>query len=152
MEPTEQGIRIGNHDIQLVSNRDPEALPWKALDIDIVIEATGKFNHGDKSSAHLRAGAKKVLMTGPTKGGHVQMVVKGVNDHQLDTETYDMFSNASCTTNCLGPIAKVLNDKFGIVNGLMTTVHAITNDQKLSLIHISEPTRPHSVSRMPSSA
>ena len=73
---------------------------------------------------------QKVLLTGPSKGGHVQMIVKGVNDEKLDVNEYDIFSNASCTTNCIGPVAKVLNDEFGIVNGLMTTVHAITNDQK----------------------
>ncbi|AMY04577.1 glyceraldehyde-3-phosphate dehydrogenase [Staphylococcus condimenti] len=130
VEPTEEGIRIDGHDIKLVSDRNPENLPWKDLDIDIVIEATGKFNHGDKAIAHINAGAKKVLLTGPSKGGHVQMVVKGVNDDSLDVEEYDIFSNASCTTNCIGPVAKVLNDNFGIENGLMTTVHAITNDQK----------------------
>lgn len=129
VEPIENGIRVDGQDIKLVSDRNPENLPWKDLDIDIVIEATGKFNHGDKAIGHINAGAKKVLLTGPSKGGHVQMVVKGVNDDQLDVDTYDIFSNASCTTNCIGPVAKVLNDKFGIVNGLMTTVHAITNDQ-----------------------
>lgn len=130
VEPIENGIRIDGHDIKLVSDRNPENLPWKDLDIDIVIEATGKFNHGDKADAHIKAGAKKVLLTGPSKGGHVQMVVKGVNDDSLDVEEFDIFSNASCTTNCIGPVAKVLNDNFGIENGLMTTVHAITNDQK----------------------
>lgn len=129
VEPIKNGIRVDGQDIKLVSDRNPENLPWKDLDIDIVIEATGKFNHGDKAIGHINAGAKKVLLTGPSKGGHVQMVVKGVNDNQLDVDTYDIFSNASCTTNCIGPVAKVLNDKFGIVNGLMTTVHAITNDQ-----------------------
>ena len=129
VEPIENGISVDGQDIKLVSDRNPENLPWKDLDIDIVIEATGKFNHGDKAIGHINAGAKKVLLTGPSKGGHVQMVVKGVNDNQLDVDTYDIFSNASCTTNCIGPVAKVLNDKFGIVNGLMTTVHAITNDQ-----------------------
>ena len=129
VEPIENGIRVDGHDIKLVSDRNPENLPWKDLDIDIVIEATGKFNHGDKAISHINAGAKKVLLTGPSKGGHVQMIVKGVNDDKLDVQEYDIFSNASCTTNCIGPVAKVLNDKFGIVNGLMTTVHAITNDQ-----------------------
>ncbi|MCE5089907.1 type I glyceraldehyde-3-phosphate dehydrogenase [Staphylococcus devriesei] len=129
VEPIENGIRVDGHDIKLVSDRNPENLPWKELDIDIVIEATGKFNHGDKAISHINAGAKKVLLTGPSKGGEVQMVVKGVNDDKLDVGKFDIFSNASCTTNCIGPVAKVLNDKFGIVNGLMTTVHAITNDQ-----------------------
>ncbi|WP_394861463.1 type I glyceraldehyde-3-phosphate dehydrogenase [Staphylococcus hominis] len=130
VEPIEDGIRVDNHNIKLVSDRNPENLPWKDLNIDIVIEATGKFNHGDKAVGHIHAGAKKVLLTGPSKGGEVQMIVKGVNDDKLDVEKYDIFSNASCTTNCIGPVAKVLNDQFGIVNGLMTTVHAITNDQK----------------------
>ncbi|ATH62439.1 type I glyceraldehyde-3-phosphate dehydrogenase [Staphylococcus pasteuri] len=130
VEAIEDGIRYKDQDIKLVSDRNPENLPWKDLDIDVVIEATGKFNHGDKAIAHINAGAKKVLLTGPSKGGHVQMIVKGVNDDKLDVNEFDIFSNASCTTNCIGPVAKVLNDEFGIVNGLMTTVHAITNDQK----------------------
>ncbi|WP_341636939.1 type I glyceraldehyde-3-phosphate dehydrogenase [Staphylococcus casei] len=129
VEPTENGIKVKQHEIKLVSDRNPEHLPWQSLGIDVVIEATGKFNHGDKAEAHIIAGAKKVLLTGPSKGGHVQMIVKGVNDDRLDIEKYDIFSNASCTTNCIGPVAKVLNDQFGIQNGLMTTVHAITNDQ-----------------------
>ncbi|RIL24279.1 type I glyceraldehyde-3-phosphate dehydrogenase [Staphylococcus gallinarum] len=129
VEPVENGIKVGDHEITLVSDRNPENLPWKSMNIDIVIEATGKFNHGDKADAHIKAGAKKVLLTGPSKGGDVQMIVKGVNDDQLDIDAYDIFSNASCTTNCIGPVAKVLNDQFGIENGLMTTVHAITNDQ-----------------------
>ncbi|MEK5197548.1 type I glyceraldehyde-3-phosphate dehydrogenase [Staphylococcus sp. FSL H8-0121] len=130
VEAIEDGIRYKDQDIKLVSDRNPENLPWKDLDIDVVIEATGKFNHGDKAIAHINAGAKKVLLTGPSKSGHVQMIVKGVNDDKLDVNEFDIFSNASCTTNCIGPVAKVLNDEFGIVNGLMTTVHAITNDQK----------------------
>lgn len=130
VEAIEDGIRYKDQDIKLVSDRNPENLPWKDLDIDVVIEATGKFNHGDKAIAHINAGAKKVLLTGPSKGGHVQMIVKGVNDDKLDVNEFDIFSNASCTTNCIGPVAKVLNDEFDIVNGLMTTVHAITNDQK----------------------
>ncbi|RIP34098.1 type I glyceraldehyde-3-phosphate dehydrogenase [Staphylococcus gallinarum] len=129
VEPVDNGIKINNHEIKLVSDRNPENLPWKEMDIDVVIEATGKFNHGDKAVSHINAGAKKVLLTGPSKGGDVQMIVKGVNDDKLDIETFDIFSNASCTTNCIGPVAKVLNDQFGIENGLMTTVHAITNDQ-----------------------
>ncbi|PTJ84787.1 type I glyceraldehyde-3-phosphate dehydrogenase [Staphylococcus succinus] len=129
VEPTENGIKVNQQEIKLVSDRNPEHLPWQSLGTDVVIEATGKFNHGDKAEAHIAAGAKKVLLTGPSKGGHVQMIVKGVNDDRLDIENYDIFSNASCTTNCIGPVAKVLNDRFGIQNGLMTTVHAITNDQ-----------------------
>ncbi|UEX90988.1 glyceraldehyde-3-phosphate dehydrogenase [Staphylococcus ratti] len=129
VQPIENGITVDGKEIKLVSDRNPENLPWEALNIDVVIEATGKFNHGDKAAAHIKAGAKKVLLTGPSKGGHVQTIVKGVNDDQLDVEQYDIFSNASCTTNCLAPVAKLLNDEFGIENGLMTTVHAVTNDQ-----------------------
>ncbi|EKU50194.1 glyceraldehyde-3-phosphate dehydrogenase [Staphylococcus massiliensis] len=123
-------IEIDGQEIKLTSDRNPENLPWESLNVDIVIEATGAFNHGDKASAHVKAGAKKVLLTAPSKGGDVQTIVKGVNDKDLDVEKYDVFSNASCTTNCLAPVAKILNDEFGIENGLMTTVHAITNDQK----------------------
>ncbi|MCY1582444.1 type I glyceraldehyde-3-phosphate dehydrogenase [Staphylococcus pettenkoferi] len=130
VEATDNGIKVEGHEIKLLADRNPANLPWKDLNIDIVIEATGVFNHGDKAQAHIDAGAKKVLLTGPSKGGHVQMLVKGVNDSDLDVNEYDIFSNASCTTNCIGPVAKVLNDQFGIDNGLMTTVHAITNDQK----------------------
>lgn len=130
VEATDNGIKVEGHEIKLLADRNPANLPWKDFNIDIVIEATGVFNHGDKAQAHIDAGAKKVLLTGPSKGGHVQMLVKGVNDSDLDVNEYDIFSNASCTTNCIGPVAKVLNDQFGIDNGLMTTVHAITNDQK----------------------
>ncbi len=129
VEATENGIKVDGKEIKLVSDRNPKNLPWGELDIDIVVEATGKFNHGDKANAHIKAGAKKVILTGPSKGGEVQTIVKGVNDHELDVMQYDVFSNASCTTNCLAPVAKILNDHFGIENGLMTTVHAVTNDQ-----------------------
>lgn len=130
VEATENGIKVDGKEIKLVSDRNPENLPWKDLGIDVVVEATGKFNHGDKAIAHIKAGAKKVILTGPSKGGEVQTIVKGVNDKDLDVEKYDIFSNASCTTNCLAPVVRILNDEFGIVNGLMTTVHSVTNDQK----------------------
>ncbi|MCG1009298.1 glyceraldehyde-3-phosphate dehydrogenase [Salinicoccus sp. ID82-1] len=130
VEAKEDGLVIDGKKIQLTSERNPENLPWGSLGVDLVIEATGAFNHGDKASAHVRAGAKKVLLTAPSKGGDVQTIVLGVNDEALDLDTYDVFSNASCTTNCLAPVAKVLDDAFGIKNGLMTTVHAYTNDQK----------------------
>ncbi|MGV3244177.1 glyceraldehyde-3-phosphate dehydrogenase [Staphylococcus sp. 11261D007BR] len=129
VEALNNGIKVDGKEIKLVSDRNPENLPWRDLGIDIVVEATGKFNHGDKAVAHIKAGAKKVILTGPSKGGDVQTIVKGVNDDALDVNQYDIFSNASCTTNCLAPVAKVLKDQFGIKNGLMTTVHAVTNDQ-----------------------
>ena len=114
--------------VQLVADRDPLKLPWKEMNIDIVIEATGKFNERERAALHLQAGAKKVILTAPGKNEDVTIVM-GVNDDQLNIEKHDVISNASCTTNCLAPVAKVLNDTFGIENGLMTTVHAYTNDQ-----------------------
>ncbi|MDN3018420.1 glyceraldehyde-3-phosphate dehydrogenase [Paenibacillus sp. BSR1-1] len=114
--------------IKLLSNRNPEELPWRELGIDIVIEATGKFNDREKAALHLEAGAKKVILTAPGKNEDVTIVM-GVNDEMLDITQHDIISNASCTTNCLAPVAKVLDDKFGIESGLMTTIHAYTNDQ-----------------------
>ncbi|MDV2887462.1 glyceraldehyde 3-phosphate dehydrogenase NAD-binding domain-containing protein, partial [Alkalihalophilus pseudofirmus] len=115
--------------IKLINNRHPEQLPWKEMDIDIVIEATGKFNSKEKAARHLEAGAKKVILTAPGKDEDVTIVI-GVNEDMLDIEEHEIISNASCTTNCLAPVAKVLDEKFGIENGLMTTVHSYTNDQK----------------------
>ncbi|WP_210468624.1 glyceraldehyde-3-phosphate dehydrogenase [Sporosarcina sp. 6E9] len=114
--------------VKLVSERDPAKLPWKELGVDIVIEATGKFNARDKAALHLKAGAKKVILTAPGKNEDITIVL-GVNDEKLDIDKHEVISNASCTTNCLAPVAKVLNDAFGIENGLMTTVHAFTTDQ-----------------------
>ena len=125
----EDAIIVNGKRVQLISERDPLNLPWKELGIDIVIEATGVFNSREKAALHLDAGAKKVILTAPGKNEDITIVL-GVNDDKLDIENHDIISNASCTTNCLAPVAKVLNDTFGIVNGLMTTVHAYTNDQK----------------------
>lgn len=125
----EDAIIVNGKRVQLVNERDPLNLPWKTMGIDIVIEATGKFNSRDKAALHLEAGAKKVILTAPGKNEDITIVM-GVNDEKLDIEKHDIISNASCTTNCLAPVAKVLNDAFGIDNGLMTTVHSFTNDQK----------------------
>lgn len=125
----ENAIVVNGKRVQIVSDRDPLNLPWKKLGVDIVIEATGKFNSRDKAALHLEAGAKKVIISAPGKNEDITIVL-GVNDDKLDIEKHDIISNASCTTNCLAPVAKVLNDAFGIDNGLMTTVHAYTNDQK----------------------
>ncbi|MFS0574887.1 glyceraldehyde-3-phosphate dehydrogenase [Sporosarcina sp. 179-K 3D1 HS] len=122
-------IVVNGKHVTLLSERDPLKLPWKELGIDIVIEATGVFNERDKAAMHLEAGAKKVILSAPGKNEDVTIVI-GVNDDKLDIEKHDVISNASCTTNCLAPVVKVLNDTFGIENGLMTTVHAYTNDQK----------------------
>lgn len=129
VEIEENALIVNGKRVQLVSDRDPLNLPWKEMNIDIVIEATGKFNAREKAALHIEAGAKKVILTAPGKNEDVTIVM-GVNDDKLDIDAHDIISNASCTTNCLAPVAKVLNDTFGIENGLMTTVHAYTNDQK----------------------
>ncbi|MBK3493565.1 glyceraldehyde-3-phosphate dehydrogenase [Viridibacillus sp. YIM B01967] len=129
VQAEEKALIVNGKRVELISERDPLNLPWKEMNVDIVIEATGKFNAREKAALHLEAGAKKVILTAPGKNEDVTIVM-GVNDDKLDLAKHDVISNASCTTNCLAPVAKVLNDTFGIDNGLMTTVHAYTNDQK----------------------
>jgi len=116
--------------LKVFAERDPAALPWKDLGVEIVVESTGIFTSKEKAGKHLEAGAKKVIISAPAKGDVDATVVLGVNDNIL-TGSEEVMSNASCTTNCLAPMVKVLNDKFGIVQGFMTTVHAYTNDQKI---------------------
>ncbi|WP_274307695.1 glyceraldehyde-3-phosphate dehydrogenase [Solibacillus daqui] len=128
VEAIEGALIVNDKRVELVSERDPLKLPWAEMGVDIVIEATGKFNDRAKAAMHLEAGAKKVILTAPGKNEDITVVL-GVNDDKLDLSKHDVISNASCTTNCLAPVVKVLNDEFGIVNGLMTTVHAYTNDQ-----------------------
>ena len=118
-------------DISLISERDPSLIPWKKLNVDIVIESTGVFSNKDSLKKHLDAGARKVILTVPPKDEIDATIVMGVNDQILD-KNMKLISNASCTTNCLAPIAKVLDENFGIISGLMTTVHAYTNDQALA--------------------
>ncbi|WP_040207692.1 glyceraldehyde-3-phosphate dehydrogenase [Neobacillus jeddahensis] len=127
--PLDNELIVNGKRIKLLSSRNPEELPWRELGIDIAIEATGKFNSRDQAALHLAAGAKKVILTAPGKNEDVTIVM-GVNDHMLDITHHDIISNASCTTNCLAPVAKVLDEAFGIDSGLMTTIHAYTNDQK----------------------
>ncbi|MDN3481827.1 type I glyceraldehyde-3-phosphate dehydrogenase [Arthrobacter sp. APC 3897] len=126
----EGNLVVGGHTIKVLAERDPANLPWGELGVDIVIESTGFFTDADDARKHITAGAKKVLVSAPAKGDAFT-VVMGVNDADYDAEKHDVISNASCTTNCLGPLAKVLNDAFGIEKGLMTTVHAYTADQNL---------------------
>jgi glyceraldehyde 3-phosphate dehydrogenase len=116
--------------IPIFAEKDPAALPWKDLNVDVVVESTGRFTDRDKAALHLQAGAKKVIISAPAKGEDITIVL-GVNDDKYQPDAHHVISNASCTTNCLAPVAKVLNDKFGIVNGLMTTVHSYTNDQQI---------------------
>jgi glyceraldehyde 3-phosphate dehydrogenase len=120
-----------NEKVKMLEIRNPEELPWKELDIDIVVEATGIFRTRDKLEMHLRAGAKKVVLSVPAKDEIDYTVVIGVNEDGLKAE-HRIISNASCTTNCLAPMAKIINDEFGIVEGLINTVHAYTNDQRLA--------------------
>ncbi|WP_372697741.1 type I glyceraldehyde-3-phosphate dehydrogenase [Arthrobacter sp. JSM 101049] len=121
---------VGNQRIRVLSEKDPAQLGWGDLDVDIAIESTGIFTKAEGARKHLEAGAKKVIISAPAKGEDITIVM-GVNDGQYDPQQHDIISNASCTTNCLGPVAKVLNDQFGIVDGLMTTIHAYTADQNL---------------------
>lgn len=129
VEVGENSLIVNGKKVLLLNDRDPRNLPWDQLEIDIVIEATGKFNARDKANLHLEAGAKKVILTAPGKDEDVTIVI-GVNEKDLNVEMHHIISNASCTTNCLAPVVKVLDEQFGIESGLMTTVHAYTNDQK----------------------
>ena len=121
-------IRVGDKSIKILAEREPAKLPWSDLGVDIVIESTGRFTAGPAARAHLQAGAKKVIISAPAKEEDITIVM-GVNDDAYDPATHHIISNASCTTNCVAPMAKVLLDNFGIVKGLMTTIHAYTNDQ-----------------------
>lgn len=123
-------IIVNGKTIKVLAERDPANLPWKQLGVDIVIESTGIFTDGEKAKKHIEAGAKKVIISAPATNEDATFVI-GVNEHLYDPKNHHIISNASCTTNCLAPLAKVFNDKFGIVNGLMTTVHAYTADQNL---------------------
>lgn len=123
-------ISVNGEEIKLISEGDPAALPWGELGVDIVVESTGKFNNPEQTSLHLKAGAKKVVISAPAKGDCLT-VVMGVNDEQYNPAVHNVVSNASCTTNCLAPVAKTLLKNFGIVKGLVTTVHSVTNNQQI---------------------
>jgi glyceraldehyde 3-phosphate dehydrogenase (phosphorylating) len=127
---TERGFRVGSREIAVFGERDPKALPWGELGIDVVIESTGRFTTREGAMAHIAAGAKRVIISAPSKDADATFVM-GVNDDTFDPERHLVVSNASCTTNCLVPMVKVLDDAFGLRQGLMTTVHAYTNDQSL---------------------
>ena len=124
-------MTAGTQTVRMLEQKDPAKLPWGELAVDVVVEATGRFRKREECAWHLDAGAKRVILTVPAKDDVDAMVVVGVNDHLLRPE-HRIISNASCTTNCLAPVAKVLNDTFGIVKGVITTVHAYTNDQRLA--------------------
>ncbi len=130
VEATSEAIIVNGHAIKVVAERDPAKLPWADLQVDIAIESTGLFTDAEKARAHLTAGAKRVIITAPARGEDITIVL-GVNQERYDPARHRIISNASCTTNCLAPVAKVLHENFGIVKALMTTVHAYTNDQRL---------------------
>ncbi len=130
VEVTDEGFRVGDRQIAVYAERDPKALPWGELGIDVVIESTGRFTKRADALAHVEAGAKRVIISAPSKDADATFVV-GVNDGEFDPVRHVVVSNASCTTNCLVPMVKVLEDSFGLAQGLMTTVHAYTNDQEL---------------------
>jgi glyceraldehyde 3-phosphate dehydrogenase len=123
-------IHVGGRSIKVLAVKDPAQLPWKSLGVEYAVESTGLFTDADKAKAHITAGARKVIISAPAKGEDLT-VVMGVNHEKYDPKNHHIISNASCTTNCLGPVAKVLQEQFGIVKGQMTTVHSYTNDQKI---------------------
>src|SRR5438094_7560610 len=127
----EENIIVRGHKIRIFKERDPGNLPWKKLDVDVVLESTGLFTSRDKAELHLsKAGAKRVLISAPAKDPDVTICI-GVNDGVYDPAKHKIISNASCTTNCLAPLAKVVHDKFGVARGFMSTIHSYTNDQRI---------------------
>jgi glyceraldehyde 3-phosphate dehydrogenase len=126
----DDGIQVGDNTLRILAEKDPAALPWKELDVDVVLESTGFFTDASKARAHIDGGAKKVIISAPASNEDITIVM-GVNHEDYDDSKHTIISNASCTTNCLAPMAKAINDEFGIVKGLMTTIHAYTGDQNL---------------------
>ena len=145
VEVSGNAMKVNGQDIQVVAERDPSRLPWKALGVDIVLECTGLFTSKAKAGAHIAAGAKKVIISAPGDKDVDRTVVFGVNHRELKGSD-TVISNASCTTNCLAPLAKALDDRIGIVSGLMTTVHSYTNDQVLTDVYHSDLRRARSAS------
>jgi glyceraldehyde 3-phosphate dehydrogenase len=140
---TDDAIIINGKKVQVLQIKDPATLPWKDLGVDIVIESTGIFTDAEKAKAHIAAGAKKVLISAPAKNEDITIVL-GVNADKYDSAKHNIISNASCTTNCLAPFAKVLNDTFGIEKGLMNTIHSYTNDQRILDVAHKDPRRARS--------
>jgi glyceraldehyde 3-phosphate dehydrogenase len=130
VEATPDSLIVNGHKIQVISQRDPAQIPWGDLGVQVVIESTGFFTEAEKAAAHFKGGAKKVIISAPAKGEDLTVVL-GVNEHMYDPAKHHIISNASCTTNCLAPAAKVLNDAFGIERGMMNTIHSYTNDQRI---------------------
>jgi len=130
VEPTDDSIIVDGREIKVLSERDPGNIPWQDYGVDIVIESTGLFTDATKAASHLKGGVKKVLISAPARNEDITIVL-GVNEDDYDPDKHNIISNASCTTNCIAPVVKVLHQSFGISKGLMTTIHAYTNDQRL---------------------
>ncbi len=130
VEAVSDGIMVNGKKVKVLAERDPAKIPWHGLGVDIVIESTGLFTDASKAAAHLQNGAKKVIISAPAKGEDITIVL-GVNEDKYDPEKHRVISNASCTTNCIAPVVKVLHENFGVVRGFMSTIHAYTNDQRL---------------------
>ena len=152
VEAKEDSISVDGDEFKVLSKRDPAELPWKELGVDVVFESTGLFTDRAAAAKHVAAGAKKVVITAPAKGPDITLVL-GVNDEKYDPAKHQILSNASCTTNCLAPLAKVIHQKFGIKKGWMTTIHSYTNDQNLlDLPHKDlRPARAAALSMIPTS-
>jgi glyceraldehyde 3-phosphate dehydrogenase len=131
VETTDYGLRIDGKELYVYAEKDPQDLPWHDLGIDVVIESTGRFLTRELANKHIKAGAKKVILSAPAKDEDIKTIVIGVNEHEIDKEYDQVISNASCTTNCLAPLVKVLDDNFGVEKGFMTTVHSYTGDQRI---------------------
>ena len=140
VEATEDGILVDGKLLKITAIRDPKDLPWKELGVDYVIESTGLFTEAEKAQGHIKAGAKKVIISAPATGEDLTIVM-GVNEKQYDPAKHHIISNASCTTNCLAPAAKVISDGWGIARALMTTIHSYTNDQRILDVAHSDPRR-----------
>ena len=137
---TDDGFCVNGQNVRCMAEKDPANLPWSELEVDVVIESTGFFTDGEKAKAHITAGAKKVIISAPATNVDLTLVL-GVNDDEYDADNHHVISNASCTTNCLAPVAKVLHDNWGIESGFMTTVHAYTSDQRLQDAPHKDPRR-----------
>ena len=143
VEHTDDALIIDGREIKVLQVKDPAALPWGDLGVDLVLESTGLFTDAEKAAAHLSAGAKKVIISAPAKGEDITIVL-GVNEGAYDPDRHNVISNASCTTNCLAPAAKVVHDTFGIERGLMNTIHSYTNDQRILDVAHKDPRRARS--------
>ncbi|HEU4671517.1 MAG TPA: type I glyceraldehyde-3-phosphate dehydrogenase [Candidatus Limnocylindrales bacterium] len=140
VDHTDDALIIDGREIKVLKEKDPAALPWGDLGVDVVLESTGIFTDAEKARAHITAGAKKVVISAPAKGEDITIVL-GVNDEKYDPDSHHIISNASCTTNCLAPAAKVVHDAFGIERGLMNTIHSYTNDQRILDVAHKDPRR-----------